>query len=73
MTTLSQTIQITRSGSQPPTKGPAEYFTPLNTLNAYLEVARRCSFAAAARELGVSPSALSQSSASSKRDLVRRS
>ncbi len=23
----SQTIQITRSGSQPPTRGPAEYFT----------------------------------------------
>jgi len=36
-------------------------FTPLNTLNAYLEVARRRSFAGAARELGVSPSALSQS------------
>ena len=36
-------------------------FTPLNALNAYLEVARRRSFAAAARELGVSPSALSQS------------
>src|SRR2546427_10618189 len=36
-------------------------FTPLNTLNAYLEVTRRRSFAAAARELGVSPSALSQS------------
>jgi len=36
-------------------------FTPLNGLNAYLEVARRKSFAAAARELGVSPSALSQS------------
>jgi len=36
-------------------------FTPLNSLNAYLEVARRRSFAAAARELGVSPSALSQS------------
>src|SRR6266571_1047600 len=36
-------------------------FTPLNSLNAWLEVARRRSFAAAARELGVSPSALSQS------------
>jgi len=36
-------------------------FTPLNALNAWLEVARRRSFAAAARELGVSPSALSQS------------
>ena len=36
-------------------------FTPLNALNAYLEVARRRSFAAAARELGLSPSALSQS------------
>src|SRR5512142_879502 len=36
-------------------------FTPLNSLNAYLEVARRRSFAAAARALGVSPSALSQS------------
>ena len=36
-------------------------FTSLNALNAYLEVARRRSFAAAARELGVSPSALSQS------------
>jgi DNA-binding transcriptional LysR family regulator len=36
-------------------------FTPLNALNAYLEVARRRSFAAAARELGISPSALSQS------------
>src|SRR4051812_16623179 len=36
-------------------------FTPLNALNAYLAVARRRSFAAAARELGVSPSALSQS------------
>lgn len=35
--------------------------TPLNALSAYLEVARRRSFAAAARELGVSPSALSQS------------
>ncbi len=36
-------------------------FTPLNALSAFLEVARRRSFAAAARELGVSPSALSQS------------
>jgi len=36
-------------------------FTPLNALNAYLAVARRRSFAAAAAELGVSPSALSQS------------
>ncbi|HYS07230.1 MAG TPA: LysR substrate-binding domain-containing protein [Myxococcales bacterium] len=36
-------------------------FTPLNALSAWLEVARRRSFAAAARELGVSPSALSQS------------
>jgi DNA-binding transcriptional LysR family regulator len=35
--------------------------TPLNALNAYLAVARHRSFAAAARELGVSPSALSQS------------
>jgi DNA-binding transcriptional LysR family regulator len=36
-------------------------FTPLNALNAYLAVARRRSVAAAARELGVSTSALSQS------------
>ena len=36
-------------------------FTPLNALNAYLAVARRRSFAAAAADLGVSPSALSQS------------
>jgi len=36
-------------------------FTPLNALNAYLAVARRRSFAAAAAELGGSPSALSQS------------
>ncbi|GEJ55974.1 LysR family transcriptional regulator [Anaeromyxobacter diazotrophicus] len=36
-------------------------FTPLNGLNAYLAVARRRSFAAAARDLGVSTSALSQS------------
>lgn len=34
--------------------------TPLNALVAFLTVARRQSFAAAARELGVSPSALSQ-------------
>jgi DNA-binding transcriptional LysR family regulator len=36
-------------------------FTPLNSLHAYLSVARRLSFAAAASELGVSTSALSQS------------
>ncbi|WP_338872872.1 LysR family transcriptional regulator [Myxococcus stipitatus] len=36
-------------------------FTPLNALNAFLAVARRRSFAAAAQELGVSTSALSQS------------
>jgi molybdenum-dependent DNA-binding transcriptional regulator ModE len=36
-------------------------FTPLNSLNAFLSVARRRSFAAAARDLGVSTSALSQS------------
>jgi DNA-binding transcriptional LysR family regulator len=36
-------------------------FTPLNALSAYLAVARRRSFAGAARELGVSTSALSQS------------
>ncbi len=36
-------------------------FTPLNALNAFIAVARRRSFAAAARDLGVSPSALSQS------------
>ncbi len=36
-------------------------FTPLNALNAFIAVARRRSFAAAARELGVSTSALSQS------------
>lgn len=35
-------------------------FTPLNALHAFLAVARRRSFAAAARELGVSTSALSQ-------------
>src|SRR5271168_519850 len=36
-------------------------FTPLNALNAFLAVARRRSFAAAGRDLGVSTSALSQS------------
>lgn len=36
-------------------------FTPLNALNAFLAVARRRSFAAAAADLGISPSALSQS------------
>ena len=36
-------------------------FTPLNALNSFLAVARRCSFAAAAKDLGVSTSALSQS------------
>lgn len=36
-------------------------FTPLNALNAFLAVARRRSFSAAARDLGVSTSALSQS------------
>jgi len=36
-------------------------FTPLNALSAFLAVARRRSFAAAARDLGVSTSALSQS------------
>jgi DNA-binding transcriptional LysR family regulator len=36
-------------------------FTPLNALNAFLAVARRRSFAKAARDLGVSTSALSQS------------
>ncbi len=36
-------------------------FTPLNALNAFLAVARRRGFAAAARDLGVSTSALSQS------------
>lgn len=35
-------------------------FTPLNALNGFLAVARRRSFAAAALELGISPSALSQ-------------
>jgi DNA-binding transcriptional LysR family regulator len=46
--------------------GPAVYetavaFTPLNTLHAFLAVARRRSFVGAARDLGVSTSALSQS------------
>src|SRR5512143_1699705 len=36
-------------------------FTPLNALSAFIAVARRRSFAAAARHLGVSTSALSQS------------
>ncbi len=36
-------------------------YTPLNSLNAFIAVARRRSFAAAARELGISSSALSQS------------
>jgi DNA-binding transcriptional LysR family regulator len=36
-------------------------FTPLNALNAFVIVARRLSYAAAARDLGVSTSALSQS------------
>lgn len=36
-------------------------FTPLNALNAFLAVARQKSFAAGARHLGVSTSALSQS------------
>lgn len=36
-------------------------FTPLNALHAFLAVARRRSFSAAARDLGVSASALSQS------------
>jgi DNA-binding transcriptional LysR family regulator len=36
-------------------------FTPLNALNAFIAVARRRSFARAARDLGVSTSALSQS------------
>ena len=36
-------------------------FTPLNALNSFLAVARKRSFAGAARELGVSTSALSQS------------
>jgi DNA-binding transcriptional LysR family regulator len=36
-------------------------FTPLNALNAFISVARRRSYAAAAKDLGVSASALSQS------------
>ncbi|MEO8551496.1 MAG: LysR family transcriptional regulator, partial [Kofleriaceae bacterium] len=36
-------------------------YTPLNSLNAFVAVARRRSFAAAAREMGISSSALSQS------------
>jgi DNA-binding transcriptional LysR family regulator len=36
-------------------------FTPLNALNSFIAVARRRSFAAAARHLGISTSALSQS------------
>src|SRR5512140_794628 len=36
-------------------------FTPLNALSSFLAVARRRSFAGAARDLGVSTSALSQS------------
>lgn len=36
-------------------------FTPLNALHSFIAVARRRSFAAAARDLGVSTSALSQS------------
>ncbi len=36
-------------------------FTPLNALNAFITVARRRSYAAAAKDLGVSTSALSQS------------
>lgn len=36
-------------------------FTPLNSLNAFIAVARRLSYAGAAKDLGVSPSALSQS------------
>jgi DNA-binding transcriptional LysR family regulator len=36
-------------------------FTPLNSLNAFVAVARRLSYAAAAKELSVSTSALSQS------------
>jgi DNA-binding transcriptional LysR family regulator len=41
--------------------GEAMAFTPLNALHGFLAVARRRSFAAAARQLGVSTSALSQS------------
>jgi DNA-binding transcriptional LysR family regulator len=36
-------------------------YAPLNSWNAFVAVARRRSFAAAARELGLSSSALSQS------------
>jgi DNA-binding transcriptional LysR family regulator len=36
-------------------------FTPLNALNAFVAVARRLSYASAAKDLGVSTSALSQS------------
>lgn len=36
-------------------------FTPLNSLNAFISVARRLGYAAAAKDLGVSTSALSQS------------
>lgn len=36
-------------------------FTPLNSLNGFIAVARRLSYARAAKELGVTPSALSQS------------
>jgi len=36
-------------------------FTPLNALNSFVAVARRRSFVAAARDLGISTSALSQS------------
>src|SRR5258706_4418825 len=36
-------------------------FTPLNALNAFLAVARRRSYSGAAKDLGVSTSALSQS------------
>ncbi len=36
-------------------------FTPLNALSSFLAVARRRSFAAAAKDLGISKSALSQS------------
>src|SRR6188474_691178 len=36
-------------------------FTPLNALNAFVAVARRLSYAATAKDLGVSTSALSQS------------
>jgi DNA-binding transcriptional LysR family regulator len=36
-------------------------FTPLNALNAFVAVARCLSYAAAAKDLGVSTSALSQS------------